>query len=245
MKTINLFAFSVILVILICSGCRSISIRDINPETAPNTRLLPYLVPVVDTQNLQTIYTAGTLSTTGESYSSGAAYGFGHSAGNFANASGFYSGTTTENYDTTFYSDERVSDAVSIFSKEVKQNIIDTSGMSNPRGYITLRLNGRVSDKSILMSVFNIFTFGVLNLVGVPNNYRSEELDIDVSIYNNQKTLIKEYTVIAKDTELRALYYGYTADTASRKAAAWALKSALKDIRGQINRDYNEIISKL
>ena len=63
--------------------------------------------------------------------------------------------------------------------------------------------------------------------------------------YNSQKTLIKEYTVIAKDTELRALYYGYTAETASRKAAAWALKRALKDIRAQINRDYNDIVSKL
>lgn len=245
MKTINLYVYAICLIVLFCSGCRSISIRDINPEKAPNAKLLPYLEPIVDVDNLQTIYTTGTLSTTGESYSSGSGYAYGNRVGGFSNASGFYSGTTTENYNTTFHSDERVSDAVSIFSKEVKQNIVDTSGISNPRGYITLRLNSRVEDKSILMAVLNGLTLCTLNLIGVPNNYRSEELDIDVSIYNKQKTLIKEYTVIAKDTELRALYYGYTKSTASRKAAAWALKRALKEIREQINRDRDELVSKL
>ena len=219
--------------------------KDIAPENNPNAHLLPYLEPIVDVENVKDIYTQGKVSTTGKSFTFGDSYNYGTAYGNSWNSSGFSSAVTKSKSETFFSTDERVNDVVNIFTKEVRQNIVDSSNMNNPRGYIVLRLNGRIEDSSKALKVASAFTFGTLNLMGMPANYQSQEIDIDVSIYNLQKSLVKQYTVTSQDTEFRAFYYGYTNENANRKAAAEALKKALQEVSNRINRDYDEITSKL
>ena len=163
----------------------------------------------------------------------------------YAQEANVYTESTNARSDTTFYSDLRVSDVQSIFTKEVEQNIVDINKASNPRGYIVLRLNGRISDSNEVLELVNALTVGTLCLLGLPNNIVSEELDINVAIYNNSGTLVKQYTVTAKDSEYNAMYYGYTDKDASRKSAAEALKGALEEIRVMIYRDYDQIAGRL
>lgn len=245
MRPITFFAFIGALIILICSGCKSISMKDINPDNRPNARLLPYLVPMVDTNNVQTIYTAGTLTTKSQSNTTGASYTVGTGNRYYGQQANLYSESTNSRSDTTFYSDLRVGDVQSIFTKEVEQNIVDINQASHPRGYIVLRLNGRVSDSNEVLELVNALTVGTLCLLGLPNNIISEELDINVAIYNNSGTLIKQYTVTAQDSEYNAMYYGYTDKDASRKSAAEALKGALEEIRVMIYRDYDVLSRSL
>ena len=245
MKPITFFAFVGALIVLVCSGCKTVSMKDINPENRPNARLLPYLVPMVDTNNVQTMYTAGTLTTKSHSNTTGASYSVGSGNRHYAQEANVYTESTNARSDTTFYSDLRVSDVQSIFTKEVEQNIVDINKASNPRGYIVLRLNGRISDSNEVLELVNALTVGTLCLLGLPNNIVSEELDINVAIYNKSGTLVKQYTVTAKDSEYNAMYYGYTDKDASRKSAAEALKGALEEIRVMIYRDYDQIASKL
>lgn len=241
----NIHALVLMAFVLFICGCRSLSMKDIAPENNPNARLLPYLEPIVDVENVKDIYTQGKVSTTGKSFAFGDSYTYGNAYGNSLHSSGFSSAVVNSKSETSFSTDERVNDVINIFTKEVKQNIVDTSDMNNPRGYIVLRLNGRVEDTSKVLRVASAFTFGTLNLMGMPANYQSQELDIDVSIYNRSQTLVKQYTVTSQDTEFRAFYYGYTNEDANRKAAAEALKKALTEIGEQINRDHDEIVSKL
>lgn len=245
MRPITFFAFIGALIILICSGCKSISMKDINPDNRPNARLLPYLVPMVDTNNVQTIYTAGTLTTKSQSNTTGASYSVGTGNRYYGQQANLYSESTNSRSDTTFYSDLRVGDVQNIFTKEVEQNIVDVNQAGNPRGYIVLRLNGRVSDSNEVLELVNALTVGTLCLLGLPNNIVSEELDINVAIYNNAGTLIRQYTVTAKDSEYNAMYYGYTDKDASRKSAAEALKGALEEIRVKIYRDYDVLSRSL
>ena len=219
--------------------------KDINPDNRPNARLLPYLVPMVDTNNVQTIYTAGTLTTKSQSNTTGASYSVGTGNRYYGQQANLYSESTNSRSDTTFYSDLRVGDVQNIFTKEVEQNIVDVNQAGNPRGYIVLRLNGRVSDSNEVLELVNALTVGTLCLLGLPNNIVSEELDINVAIYNNAGTLIRQYTVTAKDSEYNAMYYGYTDKDASRKSAAEALKGALEEIRVKIYRDYDVLSRSL
>ena len=245
MKPISVFACFAVMVILACSGCKSVSMRDITPDNAPNARLLPYLKPVVDTNNIQTVYTSGTLTTKTQSNTTGASYGLGSSRGNFSHGANFYSESTTGRSDTTFFADLRVGDVENIFFKEVEQNIVDINTASNPRGHIVLKLNGRASSSNAPLELVSTLTVGTLCLLGVPGNQRTEELDINVAIYNSANVLVKQYTVTAEDTETIAMYYGYTDQGAARLAAAQALKNALEEIRGYIRRDYDQIVSRL
>ena len=245
MKPSTLAAFVGALIVLVCSGCKTVSMKDINPENRPNARLLPYLKPIVDTNNVQTVYTSGTLTTKTQSNTTGASYTVGSSTRHFGQEANVYSESTNTKSDTTFYSDLRVGDVQSIFAKEVEQNIVDVNTASNPRGRIVLRLNGRASDSNEALELVNGLTVGLLCLFGMPSNFRTEELDINVAIYNNANVLVKQYTVAAADTETTAMYYGYKDEDTLRLAAAQALKNALEEIRGYIYRDYDQIASKL
>ena len=245
MKPITLFASAAVMIIMVCTGCKSISVSDLNPERSPNARLLPYLIPVVDTNNIQEIYTTGVLTTTTQTHTSGTQYTSETSYRHHYSQDNVYNESSTSKSDTIRRPDLRVGDVVSIFTKEVEQNIVDMNKASSPRGYIVLNLNTRVSDSNKGLELINGLTLGTLCLLGMPGNFRSEELDITVSIYNNANTLVKSYSAVAIDEETTAMYYGYADTDTMRKAAAQALKKALKEIRGKIYREYDQIAGRL
>lgn len=138
--------------------------------------------------------------------------------------------------------DDRVADALSIFNKEVRENIMEQTG--DKKGNITMRINYEEED-SCKVCVISSFLLGLPNLIGIPGNYFKQTLEIEVLVQNTHKDVIKRYTESVSDTEYVAMYWGYNVDDAERKVAAENMKNALANIRHRINNDAPEIRSKL
>lgn len=138
--------------------------------------------------------------------------------------------------------DDRIADALSIFNKEVRENIIEQTG--DKKGIITMRINyGNTTHNK-----FYQITPGLIyipTVLGVPFDSAEQTLDIEVLIQNTHKDVIKRYTANSSDTVYAALYWGYDNKDIDRKVAAENLKKALENIRHQINNDAPEIRSKL
>lgn len=213
----------------LCS-CKSITYQDVNPIINPNSNLLPALEPIVNINNLEATYTAGTYNGYANNFGSG--YGQNNWGG----------WTQTAMIEGTYHKDVRVYDVINIFQKEVKENI--TSPYGEKKGYITLRLAYRGNDISSFYILTSTLTLYTINFFGYPLNKVSQSLEVEVEILNNKKELIKRYVENSVDESYIAMYWGYS-DTAYRKVAADNIRHALEKIRIKINSDAKEIQSKL
>ncbi|MBR1825104.1 MAG: hypothetical protein IJ770_00760 [Alphaproteobacteria bacterium] len=138
--------------------------------------------------------------------------------------------------------DIRVADAVNIFTKEVRENIMEQTGKK--KGIITMRINFEGVTMCKLCRI-SPFLFNLPPLIGLPANYFDQKLEIEVLILNKRRDVIRRYTESVSDTEYVALYWGYAADAAWRKVAAENMKSAMIKIRQKINNEAPQIRAEL
>lgn len=215
-----------VLIYLLLAACKSLSYGDLNPIPNPNSNLLPALEPVIDINNLETVYSSGGIS----GYSS--SYGRGNSNWMQSSYMNMYA-----------YKDVRVEDAVNIFTQEVKDNITNPYGKK--KGYIVMRLLNRGVDDCGFCRFVSGFSLFTINLVGVPADSVAQSLDVEVEIYNNNKELVWRKKAHAYAHEYIAIGYGYSDRTIYRKLAADNLKQALMLIKMDINNDANKIKKSL
>lgn len=212
-------------------SCKSVTYDDVNPHLAQNTILLPPLETVTDIYNLESTYSAG---------------GFNAIAGNiggqsFSDNLGGWMQTT--DISGVNYKDVRVSDVINIFQKEVLENITNPYGPK--QGYIVLKLGYIQDDSSIFYPLISLCSLYTLNLLGVPQNKITQTLEVEVSILDTDKNLIKRYVQIVNNTDYIAMWWGYDDNDVYRKLAAANIKQALADIRSQIGQDALQIRSQL
>ena len=81
--------------------------------------------------------------------------------------------------------------------------------------------------------------------MGVPQNKITQTLEVEVSILDTDKNLIKRYVQIVNNTDYIAMWWGYDDNDVYRKLAAANIKQALADIRSQIGQDALQIRSQL
>lgn len=218
--------------LLFLTSCKSISYQDVNPSINPNHNLLPALETMVDIYNLEATYSSGSYH--GQANTWGTGYNGNNNWGNMFQ---------TTSLSGTQYKDSRVNDIINIFDKEVKENISTPYG--NKKGYISLKLGYRGSDKSIIYPLTSIVSMFTLNVVGFPANELTESLEVEVQIMNNKKEVIGRYVENVTNSNYLAMYWGYNWPGLYRKVAADNIKTALEKIRIKINNDSTRLNKQL
>ena len=222
MKKLVLVPF---ILISLFTSCKSIYLSELKPSPK-NTKLLPALEPQVDIMSLETAYSTGIVEVL--AYDS-----------RLSNTYFLGIGNST----STIYKDKRVQDAITIFKRDVTDNI--TTPFGEKKGSITCRVvAGEESMKDPWMwgTAFSLFT---LNLLGIPLYSSVTNLDVEVEIYNNKNNLIGKYSATGYSKIWVALYWGYDSFSASRKSAYTAFKMALNDIKLKIQDDNDRLRQEL
>lgn len=223
----------VVLTAFFMTSCASMKMTDLKPEPK-NNKLLPTLEPRVDLSSFESAYTLG--STT--SNSAGTVYGQTRTNQNRTSTIGIGSSTTT----STSIKDPRIQDAITIFDRDVKDNISDPFGES--KGIILCKINASNQKQNLGWAFLSGLTLMVPNIFGMPIGSYKITLDLDIEIYNNAEKLIARYNGIANKKIYMAAYWGYGKD-AVRVANIMAFRDAMNQIKMQIENDYDNIILKL
>jgi len=218
---------------LIFTSCRSLKLADLKPEPK-NNKLLPTLQIRIDINSFESAYTLGKATST----SSGTVYGQSTTGQNKTQVSGI--GVSVSS--TTVSKDPRIQDAITIFDRDVKDNITNPYGES--KGYILFKINASNSKVNLGWALLSGVTLMIPNILGMPMSAYKIELDVDVEIYDNSEKLIGRYNGVAKKKTYVAAYWGYGKDL-ERVANIKAVRAAMNQIKLQIENDYEKIISKL
>lgn len=166
-KNIHLF-----LLLVLVSGCASFKMNLVNPQQV-STQQIPVLEVLFDMASIETAYTLG--STEGESSSVGSAYG----TLNSGVADGFGSSVTSAS--TTSFRDKRVQDAITIFKREVENNICKKTG-TDKKGYAVCRIAAANLSTNYGWFVPNFLTLYTLSLFGLPVSSYTVEIDAQIDI---------------------------------------------------------------
>jgi len=221
------FFFIPVIFVLLFTGCKSISLSELRPSPK-NTKLLPALEPKVNIMSLESAYSSGTSNVEVSTYNS-----------KLSNSSymGIGSSTTTSN------KDKRVQDAITIFERDVTENI--TNPFGEKKGSITCRIvagEQSMKDRWLWATAFSACT---LNLFGIPLYSTVTNIDVEVEIYTKNDHLIGKYSATGYSKIWVALYWGYDESSASRKSAFTALKMALNEIKLKIQDDNDRLTHEL
>lgn len=220
-------------IIQLVSSCASMKMSDLKPEPK-NNKLLPTLQTRIDINSFESAYTLGTATST----SSGTVYGQSKTGQNKTQVSGI--GVSVSS--TTMSKDPRIQDAITIFDRDVKDNITDPFGES--KGYILCKINASNNKVNLGWAVLSGVTLMVPNLFGMPMGAYKIELDVDVEIYDHSEKLIARYNGVAKKKTYMAAYWGYGKDV-ERVANIKAFRAAMNQIKLQIENDYEKLLLKL
>lgn len=216
------------------SSCKTLKMSDLKPEPK-NSRLLPTLETRIDLSSFESAYSLGSTN----SNSVGAANGQIRTSNN-GNTSLAGIGTSITN--TTMSKDVRIQDAITIFDRDVKDNITDPFGDS--KGFILCKINASNKKTKMGWAVLSGFTLLIPNIFGMPIGAYKITLDVDIEIYNKDQRLIGRYNANASNKKYMAAYWGYGKDV-ERVANIMAFRKVMNKIKIEIERDYDNLISKL
>ena len=222
----KLFLIPFVLVFLFTS-CKTIYLSELKPYPK-NTKLLPALEPIVDIESLESAYSSGSSVVEVSTYNSRP-----------SNSTYLGIGNST----STIYKDKRVHDAITIFERDVTENI--TNPFGEKKGSITCRIvagDQSMKDNWVWGTAFTLFT---LNLLGIPYYSSVTDIDVEVEIYSKNNDLIGKYTATGHSKVWVALYWGYNESSASRKSAYTALKMALNEMKLKIQDDNDRLTLEL
>ena len=211
------------------TSCATFKMSDLKPYPK-NKNLLPALEPRVDVSSIESAFTLGT--------SLGATTGY-------ANKLGKNSVLGTAITSTEISKDPRVQDAITVFDRDVKDNITNPYG--DRKGYILCKIAAGENSTGIGWSFASGFFLFIPNFVGMPLAHYVTTLDVEVEIYNLSEKLIRRYNSQCQHDTWSAFYYGYglNFNAAKRKAGLEAFKCAMNDIKKQIESDASDIIQEL
>jgi hypothetical protein len=223
-----------ILLVMICiamtiNSCKPLYLATLEPKTK-NERLLPSLNPILDEKSFASIF--------GESRSSGTGRGVGYRNSYMGNWS-----TTTGRWNVTTYPNPRINEINVIFQRDMA-NICelygDTQGSIKCSAVVgNNKLNQGVGVPSALLLC-------IPNLFGAPLFCWKTQLQIEVSVYDNNNKLIGRYiSDFYKQKTYVALYWGYSLGNSEPKSVRAVFTECMEDIKNQIAKDYDNLNAAL
>ena len=223
----------IISLVIVVNGCKSLSLSTLEPKMK-NKYLLPSLSPILDVESFGSVFglikTTGYGSVGGVSKTMGRGYGIGYGSISMK---------------STTYSNPILNDIDVIFNRDV-ENICHLSG--TPKGSIKCRLI--VGKEKIYggagWAVLSGFTLCIPNLFGMPIMSPKCNLQIEVTIFDNNNSVVGRYTSdFRKQKTYVALYWGYSYNNSMKRNARLIFTGCMEDIKRQIEKDYTRLIEAL
>ena len=188
-----------------------VSLTELRPQ-GKNDTLLPMLDPIVDTHSLEFAY-----------------------AGSRQHVSSNITITTNDDEDSVIYDysspsyDQRIQDAITIFTRDVTNNICDSSTPSC--GTIQMSIAAaNIRQRGLGLLLASTLLLWTPQLVGVPIGFYETQLDVDVEIFDRNDNIVGRYNTLSKSNVVMALYYGYGFD-ANRESALACTQKGYAEIK--------------
>jgi hypothetical protein len=144
-------------------------------------------------------------------------------------------------YSSLFIEDVKVIDAKKILSRYLEKDLLSSEKETDA----IIRLNVIYYDYNFNETAgafINVFTFGIGNLLGIPNFRSRTMVELELQILNYDHQIIADYTATAEKGSYRGLYYRKKDE---RECNLLAIKRALNDLNGQLMQDYDKILPAL
>lgn len=140
--------------------------------------------------------------------------------------------------------DHALDDVFRLMQNELDDNITDAHG--KPVGNVRLKLLDYSRPwKGMGWLIPSITTLFVVNYLGMPLAVIHSELELQLEITDSKGKVLIAYTARGSGKSPQALYYGYTASDAIRRANLNALKDAMSKIKVLLSEDAPELTQKL
>ena len=212
-------------VMLVLSACKSVTFNDLKLY-APNRDLLPPLKAEVDKDSIKDSF---------DTMIQGSSAGGGFESDDWS--------VSGDSYTFVKKKDSRTRDMITLFERNV-ENISQVYGAR--KGSIKMRFtNSRIYASGYYYTVPSWISIYSLNLLGFPYGYKNTDLEVEVSIFNNNGDLIWKTTQTGNGEEMVAMYYGYNEEEALVMSSIKALKDALRKVNLNIANDFGKINSSL
>jgi hypothetical protein len=134
-------------------------------------------------------------------------------------------------------------DHLRLFTQEVETNLMDPFG--SKYGYIAMKTNVIEAKMGTAFWFLSFFTAYIPNLFGSPFLVLRYKIEVEYRILDRNNKLLSKYSAIGNSKVIVALYYGYWANDAGRKAYSDCLLDAFNKIRPQVQADAQRINEKL
>ena len=225
-----------ILVAMISFGfnsCKTLDMATLSPKVK-NENLLPPLNSVLDVESFGSVF--GLTKTIGYGSFGGASKNIGR---------GYAIGYGTTSMKSTTYSNPILNDIEVIFNRDV-ENICNLLG--TPKGSMKCRVI--VGEEKIYggagWAVLSGFTLCIPNLFGMPIASPKGNLQIEVTIFDNNNSVVGKYTSdFHKQKTYVALYWGYSYNNSMKRNARLIFIGCMEDIKRQIAKDYDRLVKAL
>jgi len=215
------------------NSCKTLDMSTLSPKMK-NENLLPPLNPVLDVESFGSVF--GLTKTTGHGSVSGAS----------ANIGGGYAiGMGSISMKSTTYSNPVLNDIDVLFNRDV-ENICNLSG--TPKGSIKCRLivGEEKMSGGIGWGLLSSVTLCIPNLLGMPIRSPKCNLQIEVTVFDNNDSVVGRYTSnFRKQKTYIALYWGYSYNDSMRRNARLIFTDCMEDIKRQIGKDYTRLMDAL
>lgn len=142
---------------------------------------------------------------------------------------------------SVFLEDKKVLDARNLFEYFLDKELLETEG--KVKGEIGLMVKYYDYDYNMsAFGIFNVLTFGVGSILGVPGFTGKTVVEVDMTIYDPDLNRIAEYSAVGKNRFFKGIYYRRMDQ---RESNLKALKDALENINEQVMEDYVEIVEMI
>ena len=140
--------------------------------------------------------------------------------------------------------DRAVEDVFTLLERDMADNITTTSAETYGRMRFKLLHYNRPL-RGMGWVIPSITTMFIANAVGMPIANIWVELELQMEITDANGKVLVHYVAPGKGKTPMALYYGYTASDAIRRANLKAIKDAMKHIKQEMNADVPMLTEKL
>lgn len=139
--------------------------------------------------------------------------------------------------------DARVGDALKAYSIFINDQICDTNRVKE-YGKAKIGIVSYKEKKNAFWTFVSVWTLCSVNFLGFPLREVSTELEVNISIIDNQGNFVKNYIGKGKGLAYLAMYWGYGEDV-RRKASLDAFNMAFTKIQNEITNDIDYLNNKL
>ncbi|MCL1957856.1 MAG: hypothetical protein FWF63_11070 [Fibromonadales bacterium] len=148
-----------------------------------------------------------------------------------------------QSFGSVFRNKGELNDISTIFSRDIENISVPIYSVKTKGTIIARVASGKNKRFHIWPQVLSgVCTAFFINLLGVPYDYTTANLQIEVTILNDKDTVVGKYVSnYHEQTSSYAMYWGYSFADAPKRNVRLVFAECMKDIKHQIANDYDRL----